>query len=743
MSSRGRGGGPAGASAGESVTTSVDEEWAEASASARLEDEAAGADARADTSLGASSAPRSDDATEASRLVDVTGASEGPALFKCKKCAKGSSCWPVHVATQKLSSLRKKALGRRGGDRGDANAVWDEFETLLEAGHRPTVKTYTALAAALGEMGAPEDCEDVLLRMREAGEEPDVKAYNVAVHAWCVGDDPAPYEAMRLVEEMRARGVEPVAATFPPLVAALARLGATDEIESIIKSVESVSRETTRDEDAVLREYEKIYHAFIAGRLAADDPRDAEAVLRRWNLEKYDMERVADRKGRISRPVAASYGMIIDHYVRGGAMGEARRLLSQMQWDNVCPSIDIFNMLLRGYLALGNVGAAQDVFRELEGSGTWDMESLGIVPDVASYTSLMDHWAGQGDVVLAEKVLQKMEAKGVAPDDRAFGSLIKAYARARDPAGAEEVLTRMRAYDAPPERVAATRAGGRLKKSKRAAARPGGGFHPENPTAFSRSAEKYVGPKDEKKKMKPGVVLFSTVVSAYCAVGDMANARRVVDEMRACPKAWRAAPNDRTFAHLAWGYGQLGDVAGVTATAGLMAEAGVSLRPNSEARKALVRACRECGLPAAHVDRMVENLGEAAPARRRAGERWVGRKKKSAAAAPTGSAAKEEGANGAKGAKSERPGAPVTPTRKPTRAPPAAAPRRGDANRSGDAGWVCSCVAGPERVRFVRVFANVSSRVSVGARGLTARRAHGAKGAGRVVLAAARAAVFA
>ena len=411
MSSRGRGGGPAGASAGESVTTSVDEEWAEASASSRLEDEAAGA-ARADTSLDASSAPRSDDASpSASRPVDVTGASEGMAAFGCKKCAKGSSCWPVHVATQKLSSLRKKALGRRGGDRGDPDAVWDEFETLLEAGHRPTVKTYTALAAALGEMGAPEDCEDVLSRMREAGQEPDVKAYNVAVHAWCVGPDPAPREAMRLVDEMRARGVDPVAATFPPLVAAFARLGATDEIESIIKSVESVESREARDEDAVLREYEKIYHAFIAGRLAVDDPRDAEAVLRRWNLEKYDMERVADRKGRISRPVAASYGMIIDHYVRGGEMGEARRLLSQMQWDKVCPSIDIFNMLLRGYLSLGNVGAAQDVFRELEGSGTWDMESLGIVPDVASYTSLMDHWAGQGDVVLAEKVLQKMEAK--------------------------------------------------------------------------------------------------------------------------------------------------------------------------------------------------------------------------------------------------------------------------------------------------------------------------------------------
>ena len=100
---------------------------------------------------------------------------------------------------------------------------------------------------------------------------------------------------------------------------------------------------------------------------------DAEEVIRKWNRERYDLERYADRKGAISRPVAASYGMIIDHYVRGGSMGDARRLLSQMQWDTVAPSIEIFNMLLKGYLMAGNVAAAQDVFRELEGSGTWDM----------------------------------------------------------------------------------------------------------------------------------------------------------------------------------------------------------------------------------------------------------------------------------------------------------------------------------------------------------------------------------
>ena len=114
------------------------------------------------------------------------------------------------------------------------------------------------------------------------------------------------------------------------------------------------------------------------------------------------------------------------------------------------------------------------------------------------------------------------------------------------------------------------------------------------------------------------MILYSTVVSAYAAVGDMANARRVVAEM----SDRRVRPNDRTFAHLAWGYGQLGDVAGVTQTAQLMVDEGVSMRPGGSGRQALVRAVRECGLPASHVDRLLDSL---AP-RRKAGSRGVGRR---------------------------------------------------------------------------------------------------------------------
>ena len=43
---------------------------------------------------------------------------------------------------------------------------------------------------------------------------------------------------MRLVDEMRARGVDPVAVDVPEIVAAWARLGDEREIEKIIKSIE-------------------------------------------------------------------------------------------------------------------------------------------------------------------------------------------------------------------------------------------------------------------------------------------------------------------------------------------------------------------------------------------------------------------------------------------------------------------------------------------------------------------------
>jgi pentatricopeptide repeat protein len=218
-------------------------------------------------------------------------------------------------------------------------------------------------------------------------------------------------------------------------------------------------------------------------------------------------------------------------------------------------------------------------------------------------------------VELAEKVMAKMKLKGVAPDAKAFGALVKAYARARNPEGAEAVLDRMRRYEAPSD--AAGKAGGSSgggRAGDRHGVSVGGG-------AGGGNTRKGSGHSDNKPLLTPGVVLYTTVVSAFSTVGDMTGARRVMAEMVAA----RVRPNERTFGHLVWGYGQLGDLAGITQSAQLMIDEGISLRAGGEGRQALVRACRECGLPASHADGMVESL---LPRRKGGGgNRWVRSKK--------------------------------------------------------------------------------------------------------------------
>ena len=264
-----------------------------------------------------------------------------------------------------------------------------------------------------------------------------------------------------------------------------------------------------------------------------------------------------------------------------------------------------------------------------------------------------------------------MEAKGVAPDDRAFGSLITRTARARPRGrrgGARARARVRRAAGGPASRRP-------VKRVARARRRPGGGFHPANPTGAGAAAGEACGPKDEKKKMKPGVVLFHRG-ERVLRRGDMQSARRVVDEMRAAPKSRRATPNDRTFAHPPGATGRSGTSQASPRPPGSWPRRvpAPQLGGAERARARLPRVRPPGGARRPHGGEPARRAR--APARGRA----PGRARRRAAAAAGRSAAKDEATKGA------RPGADAKATRKPTRAAAPAAPLRGDAHRSDDGG---------------------------------------------------------
>jgi len=104
----------------------------------------------------------------------------------------------------------------------------------------------------------------------------------------------------------------------------------------------------------------------------------------------------------------------MDALCRAEKMGDARKLLAKMKWEAVRPSVDIFNMLVRGYAYAGNVAGAEGILREMEGSGEWDCEALGIRPDATTFSTLMNMWADNPDQGGPEKVCPRSSRR----DDR-------------------------------------------------------------------------------------------------------------------------------------------------------------------------------------------------------------------------------------------------------------------------------------------------------------------------------------
>lgn len=192
--------------------------------------------------------------------------------------------------------------------------------------------------------------------------------------------------------------------------------------------------------------------------------------------------------------------MVINAYCEQGEVQEAQRLLNQMRWRRVAPSLKVFNMMIKGFGRARMPAAGEAILREIEGSGSWDMDRLGISPDLVCFTTMIDAWATVGDANKARLCFQRMTRyHKIQPDAVTYGALIKAYARAAEPAKAQAVLAEM------------AQAG-----------------------------------------VEPDVTQWTAVVAAWCSARQMAEAVRVKNRM----VELGLRPLDAAYHHILWGFGE-------------------------------------------------------------------------------------------------------------------------------------------------------------------------------------------
>jgi len=322
-------------------------------------------------------------------------------------------------------------------------------------------------------------------------------SYNVLIQSYCASGQPD--QASHILHKMLHAEVKPSVDTFSPLINSFGETGEVDKAKQCLREMEECG----------LWPKERTYNALLKGLCKAGELKHAQGILDSMLADSLHMERVSSRGGSV-RPSATTCGILLNALCSSQQMGQARKLLDKMKWEAIRPTTAIFNILIKGYALSGNLVGAENILREMEGSGEFDCEALGIKPDQVTFTTLMNMWADnpdQGGVQRVRALLEKMKKQDVLLDAVVYGTVMKAYLRGRLPSEAEAVLLEMW----------------------------------------------------EESGIQPQVVAWTTVTAAWVNAGLMDQAERVVEEMQSESCGGRVRPNHMTFHHLIWGYGKYGD----------------------------------------------------------------------------------------------------------------------------------------------------------------------------------------
>ncbi|KMS97493.1 hypothetical protein BVRB_5g126590 [Beta vulgaris subsp. vulgaris] len=204
-----------------------------------------------------------------------------------------------------------------------------------------------------------------------------------------------------------------------------------------------------------------------------------------------DAEKVFDES---SERDLVTWNTMIDGYVKNEKVGLARKLFDEMPERDVVT----WNSMLAGYVGVGNMEAA--------------IEFFGAVPyrDVVSWNCLIDGCAKMGDVLAARECFNRMPVRSVV----SWNTMLALYVRSKEYDECVALFDRMIQGEAEPNEatlVSVLTACGHLCRLDR-----------------GKWVHRYI---ECNKRIKPDVLLSTSLLTMYAKCGDMDLAKDVFDSM--------------------------------------------------------------------------------------------------------------------------------------------------------------------------------------------------------------------
>ncbi|XP_025813876.1 pentatricopeptide repeat-containing protein At5g27270 isoform X2 [Panicum hallii] len=308
---------------------------------------------------------------------------------------------PISVYNYMISSLQKQKL------HGKVIQVWKQ---MLEAGVLPTQFTYTVVISSYVKEDLLEEAMDIFGEMRRYRFVPEEATYS---HLISLSSKHGRGEqALRLFEEMRAQGIVPSNYTCASLLALYYKN--EDYSKALALFSEMENNKIVPDEVIYgiliriygkLRLYEDAQHTFA-------------------EIEKADL--LSDEQTYVAM---AQVHMNVGHYDR------ALEVLESMRTRNVKPSHFSYSALLRCYVAMEDMAAAEDSFRALSKYG---------LPDAFCCNDLLRLYIRLGHLEKARALVLKMRQDDFQLDDDLYMTVMDLYCKSSMLVDSEKLFKEIR-----------------------------------------------------------------------------------------------------------------------------------------------------------------------------------------------------------------------------------------------------------------------------------------------------------
>ncbi|KAH0918438.1 LOW QUALITY PROTEIN: hypothetical protein HID58_026098 [Brassica napus] len=309
------------------------------------------------------------------------------------------------------------------------------IEDLIEADAKAL--NGDALAFAFGmlvrgfckEMNA-EAAEEVIFRMEEFGIGPDVYACSEVIHRYCKSLELD--KALRIVDAMLQKGLRINCVIVSSILHCYCKMGALGESSMWLEALKRF--EEFRDMDVYLDEV--CYNAAF----------EALSKLERVEEAMKLLEEMTD-KGMV--PDVVNYTTLIDGYCLQGRFADALDLFDEMRAKGTEPDVITYNVIAGGLARNGHSEKAVEIYKA--------MRIEGVEPTAVTHSVIISGLCSAGKIEEAreeaELVFDKMVGRGNLPDLVTYTIMIQTYCRLMELQKANDLLEAMKQRGIKPDLI--------------------------------------------------------------------------------------------------------------------------------------------------------------------------------------------------------------------------------------------------------------------------------------------------